>query len=70
MTFSPGNAVTWLHQLRGEWGYVWPVDGTVVHVAGRYIVIRVPLRSGELVERRVRPENLRPRTEDQCPTFS
>jgi hypothetical protein len=63
MTFSAGNTVTWLHQPRGGYGYLYPVDGTVVHVAGRHIVIRVPLRSGKLVERRVKPENLRPRAE-------
>ncbi len=61
MTFSAGDAITWLHQLRGGWGYIVPVDGTVVRLAGQRIVIRVPLRDGSLIECRVRPEHLRQR---------
>ena len=63
MTFQPGDRITWLHQPRGGYGYGYPVDGTVVRVSGRRVVIRVPLRSGDLVERRVHSENLRPREE-------
>ena len=36
-----------------------PGDGTVVRLSGQHVVIQVPLRTGELVERRVRPTNLR-----------
>lgn len=63
-TFAPGQSVTWRHQPRGGYGYVIPVDGTVVRVTGRRVVIRVPLRNGTRVERRVRPEHLRPRKEE------
>lgn len=63
MTFSPGQPIVWLHQLRGGWGYVWPVDGHIVRTAGQHVIVRVPLKNGRLVERRVRPENLRPRKE-------
>ena len=63
--FSAGDRVIWLHQPRGGYGYVIPVDGTVVRVAGQSVVIRVPLKSGALVERRVPPENLRPVEEVQ-----
>lgn len=59
MGFQTGYRITWLHQPRGGYGYVIPVDGTVVRVAGQRVVIRVPLKSGALVDRRVRPENLR-----------
>jgi hypothetical protein len=59
--FAPGTSVTWLHQPRGGYGYVYPVDGTVVRVGGRHVTIRVPLRNGTLVERRVHPEHLRRR---------
>ena len=67
MTFRTGDSITWLHQPRGGYGYVIPVDGTVVRAAGQHVVIRVPLRTGELVERRVRPENLRQREEREQP---
>jgi len=67
MSFSPGDAITWLHQPRGGYGYVQPVDGTVVRIAGQRVVIRVPLRNGALVERRVRPEHLRRREESKQP---
>ncbi len=61
MTFSAGAAITWLHQPRRRYGYIVPVGGTVVRVAGQRVVIRVPFRNGTLVERRVRPEHLRRR---------
>lgn len=60
MPFQPGDSITWLHQPRGGYGYVYPVDGTVVRTFGRRVVIQVLLRTGALVERRVRSENLRP----------
>ena len=40
-----------------------PVDGVVVRTTGHRVIIRVTKRTGEQVERAVRPEALRPRRE-------
>ena len=58
--FKPGDQVTWLHQPRGGYGYVIPVNGEVVRETNYGpVVIRVKTKSGIQVDRRVKPENLR-----------
>jgi hypothetical protein len=61
--YEPGAVVTWLQELRGGYGYVQPVDGVVVRTTSVRVVIRVTTRTGEQVERAVRPEALRMRRE-------
>jgi hypothetical protein len=62
--FFPGQPVVWAHQPRGGYGYSWLVDGTVVRATGQRVVIRVLLKSGQTVERVVRPEHLKLRKQD------
>lgn len=63
--FEPAAAVTWLSIPRGGYGFVWPVDGTVVRRTSVRVIIRVTTRTGQQVERAVRPESLRLRREQQ-----
>jgi hypothetical protein len=65
MPFQAGDHITWMHQLRDGYGYLYPVDGTVVRAVDQRLVIQVPLKSGELVERRVHPDHLRLRGEQK-----
>lgn len=58
---QPGDKLTWLYTPRGGYGYITPVDAEVLKVGSRKVKIRVRKVSGELVERWVSPENLRPR---------
>jgi hypothetical protein len=69
-TFAPGAPTTWLHRPRGGYGYVYPVDGIVVRQAAQRVVIRVPLKDGTPVERRVRPEHLRRREVTPQPEYA
>jgi hypothetical protein len=59
--WESGRAVTWLQELRGASGILWPVDGVVVRAGPRRVLIRVRRRSGETAERWVRPDALRER---------
>jgi hypothetical protein len=61
--YEPGAAVTWLQELRGGYSFVWPVDGVVVRTTSTRVIVRVQTRTGEQVERAVRPESLRMRRE-------
>lgn len=58
-TLQPGQAVTWLHQPHGGYGYTYPVDATVSKVTKHRITLRVPTRSGRIVTRSVRAEHIR-----------
>ncbi|MBV8717818.1 MAG: hypothetical protein JO020_13990 [Chloroflexi bacterium] len=41
MTFEPDDRIVWLHQPRGEYGYVIPADGSVACMVGhQWMVIR------------------------------
>lgn len=58
----PGCPLTWLHTPRGGYGYTMPVDAKCIAHARRprtWVRIEVKKRTGELVERRVKAENLR-----------
>jgi hypothetical protein len=61
--YEPGAVVTWLQELRGGYGAIWPVDGVVVRTTRGRVIVRVQTRTGEQVERAVRPESLRMRRE-------
>lgn len=55
----PGQQLTWLHVPRGGYGFSWNVDAEVVKVGRSLVTIRVKKASGEMVERRVKPDSLR-----------
>ena len=61
LAWASGQAVTWLQALRGAARTVWPVDGVVLRAGPKRVLICVRRRSGELVERWVRPDALRVR---------
>jgi hypothetical protein len=63
--YEPGAVVTWLQELRGGYGTIWPVDGVVVRTTRGRVIVRVQTRTGEQVERAVRPESLRMRREQE-----
>jgi hypothetical protein len=60
-TYQPGDLATWLYEPRGGYGYIIPVDAEVVRVTGKRVRVRVRRVSGEMVERTVTEERLRPR---------
>jgi hypothetical protein len=66
MTFTTGDHVIWMHVPRG--GYFsrdryYPVEATITLLSGQHTAtIRVQLRNGRYVERRVRIVNLRPQS--------
>jgi len=64
LTFSAGQAVTWLHVPRGGYGYVYPVDGVVTKVGPARITIRVQKKDGTQKRVSVKPERLVPRKSD------
>ncbi|HLZ62775.1 MAG TPA: winged helix-turn-helix domain-containing protein [Ktedonosporobacter sp.] len=59
-TFAAGQAVTWRHVPRGGYGYVYPVDATVVGVSGNKLTLRVQKQDGTWKEVRVDARNVRP----------
>jgi hypothetical protein len=61
--WTANQSVTWKHQPRGGYGYIFRVPATITAVGEKRIRIRVQKVSGEWVEKWVRPENLEPRTE-------
>lgn len=54
-----GALVTWLHEPRGGYGYVVPVDAKVLAVRRATVQIEVRTKAGSLVKRNVNPERLR-----------
>lgn len=62
---KPGDRMTWLHIPCGGYGYVYPVNAEIVKINAKTVRIRVAKRSGELIERSVRPESLKPRETKQ-----
>ncbi len=48
---QPGDRMTWLHQTRGGYRYIIPVDAEVVRTTARRVLVRVRLRNGDPVER-------------------
>ena len=60
MTFEPGQRVTWVHEMRGGYGYTERIPAEVVRVTAKRVTIRVRLQSGAHVTRSVKRENLRP----------
>ena len=61
-TFHPGDQLTWLYTPRGGYGYMIPVNAEVVKVGAKTVRVRVLRTNGQLVERNVKPESLRPRS--------
>lgn len=61
--FKVGQLVTWLYTPRGGYGYTMPIDARIVDagMVRKTVTIEVQKKSGELVLRKVKPENLRPR---------
>jgi hypothetical protein len=59
--FTIGQAVTWLHEPRGGYGYTIPIDGVVVKVTDKRVQIEVRKMNGERVKRWVTPDRLRAR---------
>jgi hypothetical protein len=56
---QPGDRVIWAREARGGYGYVERIPAEVVAVTPSRIRIRAQRKSGETVERTVRPESLR-----------
>lgn len=54
-----GDRVRWIHRPRGGYGYEVMVPGVVVALHPKRVTIRVKLRDGEEVLRRVSADNLR-----------
>jgi hypothetical protein len=59
--FTIGQAVTWLYEPRGGYGYTIPVDGLVTKIGPKRVQIEIRKASGELVRRWVTPDRLRGR---------
>jgi hypothetical protein len=59
--FQVGDSVTWLHQPRGGYGYVIPVNATVTRIGERQIQIRAERKDGGTKLTYVLPLNLRKR---------
>ena len=57
--FEVGERVTWLHEMRGGYGYTQPVDGLVTKIGRMRVQIEVKSRSGAPRLRWVAPTNLR-----------
>lgn len=57
----PGLPVSWRHELRGGYGYTELIPAVVVRCGTRRVLIQVRRKDDTLVERWVRPENLRVR---------
>lgn len=56
-----GQAVTWIYTPRGGYGWPIPVDGIVIAVTSKRVKVEVQKRSGEMVQRWVTPDRLKPR---------
>jgi hypothetical protein len=63
--FKPGDRVTWLQQFSGGYGYMQPVDATVVRVGPKRVLIDAPLKSGGTKQVWVKPESLRRKDGEQ-----
>lgn len=59
-TLTPGTAALWECVPRGGYGYSYLVPAQVVSVTSRRVRVRVRRCTGELVERTVTVERLRP----------
>jgi hypothetical protein len=59
--FEPGQAVEWLYEARGGYGYRAWFLATVVKV-GKRITIDVQMKNGSTERRAVTPERLRVRS--------
>lgn len=53
-----GDKITWLHVIRGGYGYVERITGTVVKVTSKRVRIAVKTKDGETVRRWIRRENI------------
>lgn len=53
--------MTWLYTPRGGYGFTIPVNAEIVKVNSKTVRVRVQKRSGAMVERDVKPENLKPK---------
>jgi hypothetical protein len=60
--WQPGDQATWLHEPRGGYGYVIPVNAVVVRVGPKRVLIEVARVNGDLVQRWVTPDRLRERS--------
>ena len=56
-----GDTVIWICTPRGGYGYSYPVNGRVVKVGARRVLIEVPLARGGHCTRWVKPASLRAR---------
>lgn len=57
--FEAGERVVWLYCTRGGYGYVLPVDATVIRTTAKRVRIEAKRTDGTTVVRSVKPENLR-----------
>lgn len=57
--FTPGERLVWRHQPRGGYGYVWPVDVTVVRRGPKRVLVEAPLARGGAKRVWVSPDALR-----------
>ncbi len=59
-TFSQGQSVIWLQELKGGYGYIHPVDGTILKINPKTLLLQVKKRDGRLTTVSVKPEHVRP----------
>lgn len=58
---SPGMQLTWHHESRGGYGFIYKIPVRVVSVSKKMVRIEAPLRRGGSKLTSVRPENLQRR---------
>lgn len=58
---QPGDQMTWTYTPRGGYGWMIPVNAEVVKVNTKTVRILVKRIDGQMVERNVKPESLKPR---------
>jgi hypothetical protein len=59
MTFKINDQVVWLHEPRGGYGYIYPVNAKITRITLKKIQIEVVKKNGEKVCRWVLPEKLK-----------
>ncbi len=54
-----GQEITWIHQMRGGYGYAQPVPAAVVKATPKRVTIDALRKDGSTARRSVKPESLR-----------
>ncbi len=61
MDWKSGDEIVWLFTPRGGYGYSYYVTGQVVRATTKRVLIRVRRHDNTLVERWVKPDNVKAR---------